>query len=70
MRALGARHRRYGVKADHYAPLGSALIWMFQHALGERFTPEMEEAWLEAYAYISLEAERGAREASPEGTDP
>jgi hemoglobin-like flavoprotein len=62
MRALGARHNGYGVRVDHYAPVGSALIWMFQHALGNRFTPEMEEAWLEAYAFISLEAERGSRE--------
>lgn len=63
MRELGARHSRYGVRVDHYAPVGSALIWMFQQALGDRFTPEMEEAWLEAYAFISLEAERGPREA-------
>jgi hemoglobin-like flavoprotein len=62
MHALGARHNSYGVRVDHYAPVGSALIWMFQHALGNRFTPEMEEAWLEAYAFISLEAERGSRE--------
>jgi len=62
MRELGARHSGYGVKVDQYAPVGSALIWMFQNALGNRFTPEMEEAWLEAYAFISLEAERGSRE--------
>jgi hemoglobin-like flavoprotein len=70
MRELGARHGGYGVKVDHYALVGSALIWMFQHTLGDRFTPEMEEAWLEAYAFISLEAERGSREASPSGIDP
>jgi hemoglobin-like flavoprotein len=62
MRELGARHSGYGVRVDHYAPVGSALIWMFQRALGNRFTAEMEEAWLEAYAFISLEAERGSGE--------
>jgi hemoglobin-like flavoprotein len=70
MNALGARHRGYGVKVDHYAPLGSALIWMFQHTLGDRFTPEMEEAWLEFYAFLSFEMERGSREPVPAGTDP
>lgn len=65
LRALGARHREYGVEIDQYAPVGSALIWMFQQALGDRFTLEMEEAWLEAYALISSEMERGAREESP-----
>lgn len=64
MRALGARHTGYGVEVNHYAPLGSALIWMFQHSLGDRFTPEMDEAWMEAYAFLSLEAERGSREAA------
>jgi hemoglobin-like flavoprotein len=69
MRELGARHRGYGVKVDQYASVGSALIWMFQHALGDRFTPEMEEAWLEAFAFISLEAERGARETESKAID-
>jgi len=66
MRALGARHKGYGVQTDQYAPVGSALIWMFQRTLGDRFTPEMEEAWLEAYAFLSLEAERGSREGPPQ----
>jgi len=64
LRALGARHGGYGVKIDQYAPVGSALIWMFQRALGDRFTPEMEEAWLEFYAFASFEMERGSREAA------
>ena len=66
LRKLGARHGGYGVEINHYAPVGSALIWMFQQTLGGRFTPEMEEAWLEAYAFISGEMERGFREAAPE----
>jgi hemoglobin-like flavoprotein len=70
MRALGARHRGYGVKIDDYAALGSALIWMFQQTLGDRFTPEMEEAWLEAYAFLSLEAERGSPEVEPTVINP
>jgi hemoglobin-like flavoprotein len=66
LRKLGARHGGYGVEINHYAPVGSALIWMFQQTLGDRFTPEMEEAWLEAYAFISSEMERGFREEAPE----
>lgn len=61
---LGAKHAVYGVQPDHYAPVGSALIWMFQTSLGDRFTPEMEDAWLEAYAFLSGEMERGARQAA------
>ena len=70
MHACGARHRDYGVEIDQYAHVGSALIWMFQHTLGDRFTSEMEEAWLEAYAFISFEMERGAREAPPADAHP
>ncbi len=63
LHSLGARHEAYGVTPDHYAPVGSALIWMFQETLGDRFTEEMEDAWLEAYAFLVGEMERGAREA-------
>lgn len=70
LRTLGARHRDYGVEIDQYAHVGSALMWMFQHTLGDRFTSEMEEAWLEAYAFISFEMERGAREAASKGISP
>jgi len=65
LRRLGARHATYGVQIDYYAPVGSALIWMFQHTLGNRFTLEMEEAWLDAFAFISTEMERGCREEPP-----
>jgi hemoglobin-like flavoprotein len=70
MRALGARHRGYGVKTDDYAPVGSALIWMFRTTLADRFTPEMEEAWLEFYAFVTLEVERGSRDAESTVTGP
>lgn len=70
LRALGARHGGYGVKIDQYAPVGSALNWMFQRTLGDRFTLEMEEAWLEFYAFASFEMERGFREAETTGTLP
>jgi hemoglobin-like flavoprotein len=70
MRALGGRHGGYGVTIDQYAPVGSALMWMFQHTLGDRFTPQMEEAWLEFYAFISFEMERGARETATTRVQP
>jgi hemoglobin-like flavoprotein len=62
LQQLGVRHKQYGVRGDHYPPVGAALIWMFQVTLGDRFTPEMERAWLDTYAVISSDMERGARE--------
>jgi hemoglobin-like flavoprotein len=43
----------YGVRAEHYAPVGQALIWTLQQGLGPDFTPEVQEAWLAAYGVLS-----------------
>ncbi|MEO0680652.1 MAG: globin family protein [Pseudomonadota bacterium] len=51
--ALAGRHVDYGVKADHYAPVGAALLWTLGQGLGEAFTPEVEAAWTDAYGTLS-----------------
>lgn len=56
----GIRHAGYGVIDAHYAPVGSALIHMFEVTLGHRFTPAMKQAWLETYAIISRDMARSA----------
>lgn len=50
---LAVRHVDFGVKAEHYAPVGSALIWTLEKGLGEDFTPAVKEAWSQAYATLS-----------------
>lgn len=51
---LARRHVGYGVKADHYPLVGRAVISILAEVLGdENFTPEMEAAWVKAYAEIS-----------------
>ena len=50
---LGARHRGYGVSADHYAPVGAALLWTLEQGLGEAFTPEVRAAWADAYSALA-----------------
>jgi hemoglobin-like flavoprotein len=65
--ALGRRHAGYGVQADHYPIVGSALLWTFQHALGDAFTDETGYAWADAYRRVSsamLEAARLAERPS------
>lgn len=65
-RAIGKGHAQSGIKADQYATAGSALIHMFQSILGSRFTPEMEEAWLQIYSSLSCEMElRAAATSAP-----
>ena len=50
---LATRHVDYGVKPEHYAPVGAALLWTLGQGLGEKFTPEVERAWTEAYGILS-----------------
>jgi hemoglobin-like flavoprotein len=50
---LGRRHARYGVSAEHYAPVGEALLWTLQQGLGSDFTPAVKAAWSEAYLALS-----------------
>ena len=52
-RQLGARHLGYGVRTEHYAVVGSALLWTLEQGLGEDFTPAVHDAWAEAYAILA-----------------
>ena len=51
-RALAVKHVGYGVKAEHYAPVGEALIWTLDRGLVD-FTSEVKSAWLAAYGALS-----------------
>lgn len=51
--SLARKHVGYGVKDEHYAPVGAALIWTLEQGLGPDFTPETKAAWIEAYAILS-----------------
>jgi hemoglobin-like flavoprotein len=51
--ALGERHARYGVEDSMYATVGEALIWTLQQGLGDAFTPETRQAWVEVYGLLT-----------------
>jgi hemoglobin-like flavoprotein len=50
---LGKRHLSYGVKRGHYRAFGEAFMWAIEQALGERFTPEVKEAWEALYRLLA-----------------
>ncbi len=50
---LGKRHVSYGVEASHYNDVGAALIGTLEAGLGDEFTPEIKEAWVEVYGVMS-----------------
>jgi hemoglobin-like flavoprotein len=51
--ALGERHARYGVEDSHYTTVGEALIWTLEKGLGDAFTPETRQAWIEVYGVLA-----------------
>jgi hemoglobin-like flavoprotein len=53
VKALGERHKSYGVTAAHYAPVGAALLWTLEKGLGTDFTPEVKAAWTETYSALA-----------------
>ena len=53
VKALGERHKGYGVTAAHYAPVGAALLWTLEKGLGADFTPEVKAAWTETYTALA-----------------
>lgn len=58
---LGRRHVKYGVKDEHYAIVGEALLWTLEKGLGARFTPEVKQAWTNVYTLVATVAIRGAQ---------
>ena len=63
LRNLGARHVGYGVREEHYVTVGTALLWTLSAGLGEKFTPEVREAWTAAYGLLADVMQFGALEA-------
>lgn len=62
LRKLGARHVNYGVRDEHYAPVGAALLKTLKQGLGQAYTDEVHAAWTALYGVISqtmMEASRG-----------
>lgn len=51
--SLGKRHVAYGVTAQHYAPVGAALLWTLEQGLGADFTPPVKDAWTQAYLTLA-----------------
>lgn len=63
LRAMGARHLDYGVKDEHYATVGGALLHMLAEVLGSKFTAETKAAWLALYQAVQTTMKAGAHEA-------
>ena len=67
VQALGRRHAGYGVREEHYATVGAALLWTLDRGLGDAFTPEVRDAWADAYGILATVMIEAARPETAEG---
>jgi hemoglobin-like flavoprotein len=51
--AMAKRHEGYGVKPEHYEPVGLALLWTLKTGLGTEWTQELKEAWTKCYGIVA-----------------
>lgn len=50
---LGESHVEYGVQEEHFAMVADALLATLDAGLGEKFTPDVKEAWTTLYTEVS-----------------
>ncbi|WP_248958552.1 globin domain-containing protein [Sphaerisporangium perillae] len=65
---LGRDHRKYGVLAEHYTAVGSALLATIRRFAADAWTSEVEAAWVAAYttaANIMIESAESDAGVSP-----
>jgi hemoglobin-like flavoprotein len=53
---LGLRHTHYGVKPEHYAVVGEALLWALKEACPTVMTAAVYDAWHTLYNFIAEQA--------------
>jgi hemoglobin-like flavoprotein len=64
LRAMGARHKGYGVQEGHYDTVGRALLEMLAEVIGERWVPEVQAAWAGLYRAVETAMKAGAAAAA------
>lgn len=53
VQALGTKHHGWGVQPEHYAVVGATLLGSLEHIAGDAWTPEIEQAWSDAYTVVA-----------------
>lgn len=50
---LGVRHVDYGVKKEHFAPVGAALLFTLETGLKDDWNDELKDAWGTTYQVLA-----------------
>jgi hemoglobin-like flavoprotein len=62
VRQLGRRHASYGVKDEHFATVGAALLWTLEQGLGPAWNDEAAAAWTAVYGIVADTMKEGMKE--------
>jgi hemoglobin-like flavoprotein/Leucine-rich repeat (LRR) protein len=62
---LGRRHFGYGVVPTYYYAVTGTLLDTMQNVLGERFTPELRQAWADGFSAIAQVMMSASRSGGP-----
>jgi hemoglobin-like flavoprotein len=57
---LAVKHLDYGVEPIHYTYVGNALLRTLKKGLGSEFTPELCDAWVEAFRTLATVMKQAA----------
>jgi hemoglobin-like flavoprotein len=60
LKTLGIKHVNFGTMPKHYPAVGEALLTTFEQYLQQDWTPEVKQAWIDAYGVITQEMLKGA----------
>lgn len=60
LRQVGAVNTTDGMRDEHFATLGAALVWTLEKSLGSQLTPEAKSAWKVASYELATAAKSGA----------
>ncbi|XP_033735519.1 neuroglobin-like [Pecten maximus] len=50
---LGSKHRMFDTKVEHFELIGPVLLQTIKPTIGEKWTPEVESAWLKFFWMIA-----------------
>ncbi|PHS18600.1 MAG: hemin receptor [Kangiella sp.] len=53
LQRLADNHVQYGVKAEHFTPVGNALLYTLRVGLGDDFTHETRQAWVDTFRIVA-----------------
>lgn len=59
--AMGRRHSElYNIPDESYAVVGDALVWTLDFGLGDAFTSDVKNAWIQLYTLVAKTMRMGA----------